>query len=142
MSKQRPGNLSGNSTTEATGSASKINNGYWRERLFARRYAFPLSGGSVRDLAARIDYAGVGYWFPLGSADFDVAAGKAQRVYETVINDGWEECCRHFPRELIVGFEWCSDPILWTYATIHTVIKKLPTGIRQRAGARRSEERR
>lgn len=129
-------NLLGNPATKPAHGASKVDNGYWRERLFVRRYAFPLSGASERDLAARIDHAGVGYWFPLGSADFDAAAEEARRIHETVVSRGWEECCRRFPRELIVGFEWCSDPILWTYATIHTVIKKLPTSIRQRSDAR------
>jgi DNA-binding NarL/FixJ family response regulator len=145
MSRLRPSNLSGNPGTEPAHNAvtttpngngpSKIDNDYWRERLFVRRYAFPLSGASERDLAARIDHAGTGYWFPLGSADFDAAAVKARRIFETVIQRGWEECCRRFPRELIVGFEWCSNPILWTYATIHTVIEKLPAGVRQRSNA-------
>lgn len=136
MSKLRPSNFSGIPATEPTHSASKSDNDHWRERLFVRRYPFPLSGGSERDLAARIDYGGVGYWFPLGSADFDAAAVKARRIQEAVIRQGWEECCSHFPRELIVGFEWCSDPILWTYATIHTVVEKLPTETRQRCDAR------
>src|SRR5579859_2935187 len=102
MSKLRPSNLSGNPATEPKQSAAKIDNDYWRERLFVRRYPFPLSGGSERDLAARIEHAGVGYWFPLGSGDFDVAAVKARRIYDTVISRGWEECCDQFPRELIV----------------------------------------
>lgn len=97
---------------------------------------FPLSGGSERDLAARIDHAGLSYWFPLGSADFDVAATKAKRIHETVIERGWDECCRRFSRELIVGFEWCSDPILWTYATIHTAVEKVPADTRERSDSR------
>ena len=115
---------------------SKIENEYWRERLFVRRYAFPLSGDSERALAVRIDHGGVGYWFPLGSADFDAAAAKARQLYETVIRRGWEECCRRFRRELIVGFEWCSNPILWTYATIHTVVEAMPAVPRQRPETR------
>src|SRR6185437_12595148 len=30
--------------------------------------------------------------------------------------------CRKFSRELMIGFEWCANPILWTYTTIHTLV--------------------
>lgn len=96
--------------------------GYWRERLLARRYPFPATGGAEGDLAIRIDHAGIGSWFPLGTADLEIAAVKARRIYETVLAQGWGECCRQFSRELILGFEWCSNPILWTYTTIHTIV--------------------
>ena len=97
---------------------------YWKERLLLRRYRFPASGESDQDLAARIDQAGTGYWFPLGTPEPEAAAVKARRIYQTVVEEGWEAACRQFSRELIVGFEWCSNPILWTYTTVHTLVGK------------------
>lgn len=94
---------------------------YWKERLLIRRYRFPASGGSDKDWAVRIDHAGSGFWFPLGTPDADIAAAQARRIYETVVKHGWESVCGRFSRELIINFEWCSNPILWTYTTIHTL---------------------
>lgn len=42
-----------------------------------------------------------------------------------MIEQGWENICREFSRELIVSFEWCINPVLWTYTTIHTLVGKL-----------------
>ena len=94
----------------------------WRQRLLVRRYHFPPSASPENALCARIEHAGLGYWFPLGTAEAEAAAARAQRIYETVIHRGWDECCRSFSRELIVGFEWHANPLLWTYATIHTML--------------------
>lgn len=93
----------------------------WRQRLLVRRYHFPASASPEGALSVRIEHGGLGYWFPLGTAEVEDATAKAQQIYETVIHRGWDECCRRFSRELIVGFEWHSNPILWTYATIHTM---------------------
>jgi DNA-binding NarL/FixJ family response regulator len=97
---------------------------YWRLRLLLRRYRFPASGESEQDLAAYIDYAGAGYFFPLGTADVDIAAAKAGRIYRMAAKQGWNCVCREASRELIVSFEWCMNPVLWTYTTIHTLVGK------------------
>jgi DNA-binding NarL/FixJ family response regulator len=91
-------------------------------RLLARQYHFPPTGDTDKDLAARIDHGGTGYWFPLKTANLDAAARKAGRIHEVVLKQGWATACRRFSRELIVSFEWCSNPILWTYTTIHTLV--------------------
>ena len=114
-----------------------VDHEFWRNRLLVRRYGFPASSSSERALSARIDHAGNGYWFPLGTTDIEAAAAKAGRIYETVVERGWEECARSFSRELIVGFEWCSNPILWTYATIHTMVEEPRGGARPGAADRR-----
>jgi DNA-binding NarL/FixJ family response regulator len=101
---------------------AKCDTAYWRDRLLVRRYPFPGAGGGASGLAVRIDHAGGGYWFPLDTTDHDTAAEQARQIYETVLQQGWEECCRQFPRELILGFEWCANPLLWTYTTIHTIL--------------------
>jgi DNA-binding NarL/FixJ family response regulator len=99
---------------------------YWRQRLLLRRYRFPAWGESEQDLAAQIDHAGTGYFFPLGTADVETAATKACQIYQKAVKYGWNVVCRHFSRELIVSFEWCMNPVLWTYTTIHTLAGKQP----------------
>lgn len=100
------------------------NGSVWKDRLLLRRYRFPASGESEHDLAARIEHGGVGYFFPLGTPDRERAAAKAAGIYEKVVKQGWNSVFPQFARELIVSFEWCMDPVLWTYTTIHTLVGK------------------
>lgn len=104
---------------------TKMGDSYWKSRLLQRRYRFPASGESEQDLAAYIDYAGVGYFFPLGTPNADQAGTKALEIYQVAANDGWKAACQQFSRELILSFEWCMDPVLWTYTTIHTLVGTL-----------------
>jgi DNA-binding NarL/FixJ family response regulator len=97
---------------------------YWRQRLLLRRYHFPASGEDSQFLAAHIDHGGVGYFFPLGSAEIEMAAAKASQIYQTVETFGWNVANQRFARELIISFEWCLNPVLWTYTTIHTLVEK------------------
>ncbi len=94
----------------------------WRERLLVRRYRFPPSEEAENDLSVKIDHEGVGYWFPLKTSNPPAAGQAADRIFSNVLEQGWPAVCREFSRELIVGFEWCSNPILWTYTTIHTLV--------------------
>ena len=96
----------------------------WESRLLQRRYRFPASGESAQDLAALIDHAGVGYFFPLGTADVEIAAIKAREIYQMAVQEGWKAACQQFSRELILSFEWSMNPVLWTYTTIHTLVEK------------------
>ncbi|HUA64595.1 MAG TPA: response regulator transcription factor [Alphaproteobacteria bacterium] len=102
----------------------KTHAGYWKERLIVRRYRFGASGESDGDLAAYVNDTQGGYFFPLGSADVEMAAAKACRIYQMAAERGWDDVCREFSRELIVSFEWCTNPVLWTYTTIHTLVGK------------------
>lgn len=104
--------------------ASEI--GGWRQRLIQRRYHFPAQGDLEGTLTARIEHAGAGHFFPLGTANLEAAAAKAQRIQEKVVECGWEAAFRQFSRELIVNFEWNANPILWTYTTIHTLLEQPP----------------
>jgi len=97
---------------------------FWREHLVTRRYHFSASGQSEQDLAARISHAGLSCFMPLGSADPEKAAARARSIYHDVLERGWEPVCIEHPRELVVGFEWCSNPVIWTYTTIHTLVKE------------------
>ena len=102
----------------------KTDNGYWKNRLLLRRYRFPASGESEQDLAALVDHGGVGYYFPLGTPDAQLAAAKACQIFQMAAKQGWNATCQEFSRELIVSFEWCMNPVLWTYTTIHTLVGK------------------
>ncbi len=113
---------SGNS--QARDKFPKTHVNYWKEHLIARRYRFPASGESEGDLAAYVNDTRGGYFFPLGSADIEIAAAKACRIYQMAAEQGWEGVCREFSRELILSFEWCTNPVLWTYTTIHTLVGK------------------
>ena len=113
---------SGKDQTSQSLSAGDVN--YWKERLILRRYRFPASGESEQDLTAYVSDADAGYFFPLGTADVEMAAAKACQIYQVVAEQGWDNACREFIRELIVSFEWCQNPILWTYTTIHTLVGK------------------
>jgi DNA-binding NarL/FixJ family response regulator len=53
----------------------------------------------------------------------DAAAEKAAQIYQTVAEQGWGRAFEMFTRELIVSFEWCMNPVLWTYTTIHTLVE-------------------
>jgi DNA-binding NarL/FixJ family response regulator len=118
MQKKIPG------TGPAPAEPQKTDHGYWQQRLLRRSYRFPPSGQSELDLAAHIEHAGAAYYFPLGTPDPAVAAAKACEIYQTAVKDGWHATSRHFSRELIVSFEWCMNPVLWTYTTIHTLVEK------------------
>ena len=87
-----------------------------------RRYQFPPSGETDQDLAARIEHSGLSFYFPLGTPDPEVAAQKARAIHELIAKQGWSAAGQQFSRELIVAFEWCLQPVLWTYTTIHTLV--------------------
>jgi DNA-binding NarL/FixJ family response regulator len=105
-------------------SNSKANGSIWKDRLIVRRYRFPASGESDADLATRIEHAGAGYFFPLGTSKVELAAAKAAEILEMAAKHGWSTVFPQFSRELIVSFEWCMNPVLWTYTTIHTLVGK------------------
>ncbi len=95
---------------------------YWIGRLTSRPVSFPPAGRSDQDWSVRLEHAGSGYWFPLGTANREAAAGKAREIYQTVFEQGWEAVFDQHARELVLSFEWCSSPVLWTYTTIHTLL--------------------
>jgi DNA-binding NarL/FixJ family response regulator len=97
-------------------------NAYWKEQLRQRPNGFSATGESERNLSAYIQRGEAGYYFPLGTSDAETAAAKAQQIYLMAVNEGWDATCGQFPRELIVSFEWCMNPVLWTYTTVHTLV--------------------
>jgi DNA-binding NarL/FixJ family response regulator len=100
----------------------KLDAAYWRERLLHRRYRFPASDEPEENFTAQIEHGGAGFFFPLGSADEKTAAAKALEIYVSATKRGWSATNKQYSRELIVSFEWCMNPVLWTYTTIHTSV--------------------
>jgi DNA-binding NarL/FixJ family response regulator len=108
--------------TSSSGNEGSTGSRNWKEGLLLRRYHFPPSGERDQDLAARIEESGLGYFFPLGTPDANAAADKARQIYELIQKEGWAAANKCHCRELIVAFEWCLQPVLWTYTTIHTLV--------------------
>lgn len=108
--------------TSSSGSEGSTGSRNWKEGLLLRRYHFPPSGERDQDLAARIEDSGLGYYFPLGTPDPNLAGDKARQIYELILKEGWAAANKCFCRELIIAFEWCLHPVLWTYTTIHTLV--------------------
>jgi DNA-binding NarL/FixJ family response regulator len=104
---------------------SKTDKRYWRERLILRRYRFPALEEPENVYTVRIEHAGKDYFFPLGTSDLDEASRCASDIYCCLVKHGWEHTLREFPRELIVAFEWCANPIMWTYTTVHTLVGRI-----------------
>jgi DNA-binding NarL/FixJ family response regulator len=93
---------------------------YWRRRLVHRKYPEEPGSHSGRDLSVRIEHAGTSRYFPLETSDEMEAAGRAMRIYQTVVRKGWAEASAGFPRELSLALRWQDNPVAWTYTTIHT----------------------
>jgi DNA-binding NarL/FixJ family response regulator len=98
---------------------------YWAQRLIHRKYTEAFRPNAERDFSVRVEHAGTGYYFPLGSDKKKVAAKSAERIYRVVVSQGWDNACRRFPRELSVAFRWSDNPLAWTYTTVLT---ELPSG--------------
>jgi DNA-binding NarL/FixJ family response regulator len=101
--------------------------------LHQRPYRFPATGEAEQELSAHINHDGTGYFFPLGTPDAETAASRARQIYEMAASEGWHAACGNFSRELIVSFEWCMNPVLWTYTTIHTLVGN--RGVRKTAAS-------
>jgi hypothetical protein len=70
--------------TSSSGNEGVTGNRNVKEGLLLRRYHFPPSGQRDQDLSARIEDSGLGYYFPLGTPDPNLAADKARQIYELI----------------------------------------------------------
>ncbi len=93
---------------------------YWRHRLIHRKYPERQPPFSSAEFSVRIEHAGLGQYFPLGTSDESEAAARALRIYRAVVRRGWVQANACFPRELSLAFRWQDNPLAWTYTTIHT----------------------
>jgi DNA-binding NarL/FixJ family response regulator len=116
--------------------AGKSGAAYWEQRLIRREYTMSLQPPARQELSVRINHAGTGHYFPLGTDDHRVAAKLALRIYQTITAQGWEAANSRFSRELTVAFRWLDVPLAWTYTTIHTLnAVSRDSPIEPRAGA-------
>lgn len=58
-------------------------------------------------------------YFPLGTADLSLAQRRAGRIQEDLAQQGPAARIRH-STERTLALEWCDNPVLWTYLTLHT----------------------
>ncbi len=125
VSKRRAGKQDGNNKRAAgDGFPSFVTSQQWEARLMSRRYHFPGTNRPAGDLAARIHHGGKAWWFALGSSETKAATAKAQRIYREIIANGWNASFEKYSRELVIGFEWSANPVMWTYTTVHTMVEE------------------
>jgi DNA-binding NarL/FixJ family response regulator len=94
--------------------------GYWVQRLIHRKYGKLLRPNAEREFSVRIEHAGTGFYFPLGTDNEKVAAKNAAKIYRVIAEQGWATASERFPRELSVAFRWSDNPLAWTYTTVFT----------------------
>lgn len=105
---------------EADREPPKSDPAFWRERLLLRRHSPRSLPPGPQEYSARIEHLGRCHYFPLGTLDEEKAAQKASRIHETVATRGWAAANRLFRREVTVALHWTTDPLAWTYFTLHT----------------------
>ncbi len=108
---------------------------YWKRRLLRRRHASPTIPSASRELSVRIDHAGTGHHFPLGTINEDDAAARAREIYVAVVRDGWNTVRQRYACELTVAVHWTDNPLAWTYATLHTVTRDEARSVEPRQSA-------
>ena len=99
---------------------ARLDAAYWKQRLIHRHYSGQVEGSERLELSARIEHDETNHYFPLGTGDRDEAAERALQLHKLIIDQGWENACQRFPRELTLAFHWLDNPLAWTYTTIHT----------------------
>ena len=90
--------------------------------LMPQRYLVPGLAGRKVGLTALVNHEGRGWRFVLGVSDRKEAAARARQIYQTVVEQGWKCAFKKFAREVVIGFEWNINPVMWTYTTVHTMV--------------------
>ena len=92
---------------------------YWQARLIHRKYT-EARLNQTDELSVRIEHEGTDHYFPLGTADRELAATRAVKIHQTVVTNGWETAFRQFSREITVAIFWSASPVACTYTTLFT----------------------
>jgi DNA-binding NarL/FixJ family response regulator len=100
---------------------------YWVQKLIFRQHTVHLHPKAKGELSVRIDHRGAAHYFPLRTKNPKLGALRALRIFQTVVDEGWEKAFAKFPREITLAFRWSDSPLAWTYTTIHT-----ETGVRSK----------
>lgn len=93
---------------------------YWKARLVCRKYPDP--NGSVPDeLSVRIEHGASYRFFPLASADSDVAAQRALEIHRELRVHGWKLVLARHRSEFTLAVFWHHNPVVCTYTTLYTL---------------------
>ncbi len=98
---------------------------YWKPRLIHCAYGELARPRSFRELSARIEHEGSGFFFPLDTGDEDAAAVRALQIYRGVLAEGWHNVFRRYPREFTLALFWAENPMVFTYTTLYTATEAL-----------------
>ena len=98
---------------------------YWRERLVQRKYA-EARLDQTKEFSVRIEHSGRYCYFPVGTADENLAATRAAEIYQVVAGRGWDAAFHQFCREITVALFWTSIPAACTYTTLFTFVDDPP----------------
>jgi DNA-binding NarL/FixJ family response regulator len=90
---------------------------FWQQRLMRRPY--PVSAGTS-PWVARMEHEGSSALFVLDSRRRETASAQALAIFRAVVKDGWETTLQKQRREITVGFQWSTHPVMWSYTTFHT----------------------
>jgi DNA-binding NarL/FixJ family response regulator len=96
---------------------------FWQQRLVRRPHHDPAAPFPAEGFSVRIAYKGAAGYFPLGSDDEADAANEARLINLTLLRKGWAGACSEFSREVTVAVHWAANPLVWTYATLHTQVR-------------------
>ncbi len=107
---------------------------YWRRRLLTRRYTDGLRSRLSGELSVWMEQGRESHYFPLGTADEELAARRAAEIYSTLAAAGWSSVRQVFPREITVAVFWAMEPLACTYATLFTEPADGARHPRRRAG--------
>lgn len=88
-------------------------------RLRLVRRPHPAPGAPAGELSLHWSESGPADYFPLGTANPAVASRRARRLHSQLVKEP-ATTRTQVPRELTVALEWCSNPVVWTYFTLHS----------------------
>ena len=94
---------SGQEVAKQSGQAplSKTHSDYWKSRVLKQSYTRDGERFTCPDYAVRIQFAGRRELFPLGTANKSTAAGKAAKIYASLVANGWGPTLAEFKPEIV-----------------------------------------
>jgi DNA-binding NarL/FixJ family response regulator len=94
---------------------------HWVGRLIQRKYTEGIRRIAGPEYSAQIEHEGIRFFFPLGSADPQIASLRAAEIYSCIIRDGWPATLARWPREIAVAIFWSWSPLACTYTTLYSL---------------------
>lgn len=82
-------------------SLSKHDVRYWQTVVFRQTYQKDGKVHQTKDWSVRIQFAGRRKLIPLQTPNKSAAASKAKRLYETIVNEGWDVALDEFHKPVV-----------------------------------------